>query len=96
MASRFASLGSQPETAEAVRRALEGREVDWRSRIWEAFLILSLIISFFFLVWLLLDILVGSLPGLAGARRRRFPHHAAVLAPGEGRHRPRGSSARSS
>ena len=62
MGSRFASVGSQPEAAEAVRRALEGHAFDWRSRIWETFLILSLIISFFFLLWLLIDILVGSLP----------------------------------
>jgi phosphate transport system permease protein len=62
MGTRFASLGSQPEATEAVRRALEGREVDWRSRAFEIFLILSLIISFFFLVWLLLDIFISSLP----------------------------------
>ena len=62
MGTRFASIGAQPEASEAVRRALEGRELDWRSRLFEAFLILSLIISFFFLVWLLLDILMGSLP----------------------------------
>ena len=62
MASRFASLGTQPETAEAVRRALEGHEVDWRSRVFEAFLILSLLTSFFFLLWLLLDVFMGALP----------------------------------
>jgi phosphate transport system permease protein len=62
MGARFASLGSQSEATEAVRRALEGHETDWRSRLFEAFLILSLIASFFFLVWLLVDILMGSLP----------------------------------
>jgi phosphate transport system permease protein len=62
MGTRFASLGSQSEATEAVRRALEGHERDWRSRAFEAFLVLSLIVSFFFLIWLLIDILIGSLP----------------------------------
>jgi phosphate transport system permease protein len=62
MGTRFASLGSQSEATEAVRRAIEGHGRDWRSRAFEAFLILSLIVSFFFLIWLLLDILMGSLP----------------------------------
>jgi len=62
MSGRLASLGSQPEASEAVRRALEGRRADWRSRLWEAFLLASLFIAFFFLVWLLFSIFVDSLP----------------------------------
>src|SRR4029078_10978723 len=59
---RLASLGSQPEAAESVRRALQGGRADWRSRAWEAFLVASLLIAFFFLLWLMLSILVESLP----------------------------------
>jgi phosphate transport system permease protein len=62
MAGRLASLGSQPETAEAVRRALEGRRTDWRSRVFEAFLVVSLVISFFFLIWLLVSTFIESIP----------------------------------
>jgi phosphate transport system permease protein len=62
MGGRLAGLGSQAEATEAVRRALEGRATDWRSRAWEAFLLLSLFVSFFFLVWLLVSTLVQSLP----------------------------------
>jgi phosphate transport system permease protein len=62
MAARLAALGSQEETTEAVRRALEGRQADWRSRAWEAFLVVCLVISFFFLIWLLVSILVASMP----------------------------------
>jgi phosphate transport system permease protein len=62
MSGRLSSLGSQPEATEAVRRALEGRKADWRSRLWEAFLLASLFIAFFFLVWLLASIFVDSLP----------------------------------
>ena len=49
MAARLATLGSQSEATEAVRRALEGGRADWRSRAWEAFLVISLVVSFFFL-----------------------------------------------
>jgi phosphate transport system permease protein len=62
MAGRLAGLGSQAETAEAVRRALEGREVDWRSRAFEAFLIISLVISFFFLIWLFVSTFLEAMP----------------------------------
>jgi phosphate transport system permease protein len=62
MGGRLASLGSQAETREAVRRAIEGGRTDWRSRAFEAFLLASLVVSFFFLVWLLVSILVDSLP----------------------------------
>jgi phosphate transport system permease protein len=62
MAGRLATLGAQAETTEAVRRALEGRQTDWRSRAFEAFLIVSLVISFFFLVWLLVSTFIESLP----------------------------------
>lgn len=62
MSGRLATLGSQPEATEAVRRALEGRKADWRSRAWEAFLVISLVVSFFFLVWLLVSVFVDSLP----------------------------------
>ncbi len=62
MAGRLATLGSQPETTEAVRRALEGHGQDWRSRAWEAFLVASLAISFGFLLWLLVSIVIESMP----------------------------------
>lgn len=62
MTGRLGALGTQPETAEAVRRALEGGRTDWRSVVFVAFLVFSLVVAFFFLVWLLLSILVGSLP----------------------------------
>jgi phosphate transport system permease protein len=62
MSGRLATLGSQPEATEAVRRSLEGRQVDWRSRAWEAFLVGSLVLAFFFLVWLLVSIFVSSIP----------------------------------
>lgn len=62
MATRLANLGSQPETTEAVRRALEGRQADWRSRAFEAFLIVSLVIAFFFLIWLLVSTFIVSVP----------------------------------
>jgi phosphate transport system permease protein len=62
MSARLASLGSQAETSEVVRRALEGRGTDWRSRLWEAFLLASLAVAFVFLIWLLLDIFADSLP----------------------------------
>lgn len=62
MAVRMARLGNQPEATEAVRRALEGKTTDWRSRIWEAFLVVSLVISFTFLIWLLVSVFIESLP----------------------------------
>ena len=62
MAGRLASLGAQPETSEAVRRALEGKQADWRSRAWEAFLIISLVVSFFLLIWLLVSTIMESVP----------------------------------
>lgn len=62
MSGRLASLGSQAETREAVRRALEGHGSDPRSRLWEAFLVLSLLTAFVFLVWLMASVLVQSLP----------------------------------
>ena len=62
MAGRLATLGAQSETSEAVRRALEGKQADWRSRAWEAFLVISLVISFFFLIWLLVSTFIESLP----------------------------------
>lgn len=60
--ARLASLGAQSEATEAVRRALEGGRTDWRSRAWEAFLVFSLIVSFFFLLWLLASVFLQSLP----------------------------------
>jgi phosphate transport system permease protein len=62
MAGRLARLGNQPEATEAVRRALEGKTTDWRSRAWEAFLVFSLVISFAFLIWLLVSVFIESLP----------------------------------
>ena len=62
MAGRLATLGAQSETSEAVRRALEGQQADWRSRAFEAFLIVSLVVSFFFLIWLLVSTFIESLP----------------------------------
>jgi phosphate transport system permease protein len=62
MAGRMASLGQQPEATEAVRRALEGRRADWRSRLFEGFLLFSLVVAFFFLVWLLVATFVESIP----------------------------------
>jgi phosphate transport system permease protein len=62
MAGRLATLGNQSEATEAVRRALEGRTTDWRSRIWEAFLVISLVISFGFLIWLLVSVFIQSMP----------------------------------
>lgn len=62
MAGRAGTLGDQPEVQESVRRALEGKALDWRSRIWEAFLVLSLVISFFFLIWLIASQVVASMP----------------------------------
>jgi phosphate transport system permease protein len=62
MSGRLATLGSQPEVSEAVRRTLEGKKADWRSRVWEAFLVISLIVSFFFLVWLLVSIFIDAMP----------------------------------
>jgi phosphate transport system permease protein len=62
VAGRLGTLGSGPEVQESVRRALEGSGVDWRSRVWEAFLVLSLFISFFFLVWLIASQVIASLP----------------------------------
>jgi phosphate transport system permease protein len=62
MAGRLASLGSQPEASEAVRRALEGRGTDVRSRVFEVFLVVSLVVSFFFLIWLLVSTFLVSIP----------------------------------
>lgn len=62
MAGRMATLGEQPEAAEAVRRALEGKVVDWRSRAFEAFLLFSLIVAFSFLVWLLVTTFIEAMP----------------------------------
>ena len=62
MAGRLATLGNQSEATEAVRRALEGKTTDWRSRIWEAFLVISLVISFAFLIWLLVSVFIESVP----------------------------------
>ena len=62
MAGRMASLGQQPEATEVVRRALEGRRADWRSRLFEGFLLFSLVVAFFFLVWLLVATFVESIP----------------------------------
>jgi phosphate transport system permease protein len=62
MAGRLATLGNQSEATEAVRRALEGKTTDWRSRVWEAFLVISLVISFAFLIWLLVSVFIESMP----------------------------------
>jgi phosphate transport system permease protein len=62
MAGRLGTLGSGPEVQESVRRALEGQAVDWRSRIWEGFLVFSLIVSFFFLIWLIASQVIASIP----------------------------------
>jgi len=62
MGGRTGTLGSQAEVQEQVRLALQGKGVDWRSRVWEGFLVLSLIISFFFLVWLIASQVIASMP----------------------------------
>jgi phosphate transport system permease protein len=62
MTGRLSTLGAQSEATEAVRRALEGGKTDWRSRGWEAFLIISLVVAFFFLVWLLVSTFIQSIP----------------------------------
>ena len=62
MAGSLGRLGGQDAVEAQVRLALEGHAVDWRSRIWEAFLVLSLVISFFFLIWLLLSQVIASMP----------------------------------
>jgi phosphate transport system permease protein len=60
MAGGMASLGAQDHTTEQVRRVLEGRRTDWAGRLWEGFLVLSLLIAFAVLVWLLVDVFAGS------------------------------------
>lgn len=62
MSGRLGNLGAQDEVQESVRRTLQGRSADWRSRIWEAFLVFSLIVSFFFLIWLLVSQIIASMP----------------------------------
>ncbi len=62
MAARLSSLGAQGETTAAVRRALAGQGTDWRSRAFEAFLLLALALSFAFLLWLLVSTFMTSLP----------------------------------
>ena len=62
MAGRLSSLGAQGETTAAVRRALAGQGTDWRSRAFEAFLLLALALSFAFLLWLLVSTFMTSLP----------------------------------
>jgi phosphate transport system permease protein len=58
---RMAGMSAQGETAEAVRRALEGRR-DRGSLAFELFLISSLVISLAVLLWLLADIFLRSMP----------------------------------
>jgi phosphate transport system permease protein len=62
MAGRLASLGSPSETSAAVRRALEGSGSDRASRVFEGFLLASLVISFAFLLWLLVSTFATSMP----------------------------------
>ena len=62
MAGGMGTLGGQDVVAAEVQKALEGKSVDWRSRIWEGFLVLSLIISFFFLTWLIASQIIASMP----------------------------------
>ena len=62
MAGGMGTLGGQDVVAAEVQKALEGKSVDWRSRIWEGFLVLSLIISFFFLTWLIASQVIASMP----------------------------------
>lgn len=62
MSGARGTLGSEAVVQEQVRRALAGKALDWRSRLWEAFLVLSLVISFFFLLWLIASQVIASLP----------------------------------
>ncbi len=62
MAGRLSTLSSGPEVQESVRRALEGKGVDWRSRLWEAFLVFSLVVSFVFVFWLIASQVIASIP----------------------------------
>ena len=62
MAGNLGKLGAQDAVQEQVRQALQGKTVDWRSRIWEAFLVFSLVVSFFFLIWLLTSQIIASMP----------------------------------
>jgi phosphate transport system permease protein len=62
MARSLGTLGGQDAVEAQVRLALEGNAVDWRSRVWEAFLVFSLIVSFFFLIWLLVSQVIASMP----------------------------------
>jgi phosphate transport system permease protein len=62
MAGNLGKLGAQDAVQEQVRQALQGTAVDWRSRIWEAFLVFSLVVSFFFLIWLLTSQIIASMP----------------------------------
>ncbi len=59
---RLGTLGAQDEVQAEVAAALRGTSVDWRSRMWEGFLVLSLVISFFFLTWLIASQVMQSLP----------------------------------
>ena len=62
MAGSMGTLGGQDVVQAEVQKALEGQSVDWRSRIWEGFLVLSLIVSFFFLTWLIVSQVIASMP----------------------------------
>ena len=87
MAGRLARLGQPARGHRGGAARAGGQATDWRSRAWEAFLVVSLVISFAFLIWLLVSIFIELAAGLAGARRRGLPLHAAGLEPREGRHR---------
>ena len=58
---RLAGMSARNETAEAVRRGLEGKR-DRASLVFEAFLVGSLLLSLAVLLWLLADIFLRSMP----------------------------------
>lgn len=62
MAGGMGTLGGRDIVQAEVQKALEGTTVDWRSRIWEGFLVFSLIVSFFFLTWLIASQVIASMP----------------------------------
>jgi phosphate transport system permease protein len=62
ISDRLEGMSARRETAEAVRRAIEGGRRDRAGILFEALLIASLVISLAVLVWLLTDILLRSMP----------------------------------
>lgn len=59
---RLGTLGAQEEVQAEVEAALKGKTVDWSSRMWEGFLVFSLLVSFFFLTWLIVSQVLQSMP----------------------------------